>query len=401
MACSFYSGDQTGNLLATTNLDATSGQISFDWAPGIAWDTPGQTRQTLLDLGDHGGLDVQLIYYGDMGALGNYLEPYIILVVDNNQAGYLSPRHDADETLHLTLRWGPRTGADPLWPTPFTTISRRELGGGPWWKSDNWTSATLPGFTPAASIGIGTNIDGSDYGAGAVVGTISNVQVSSERDYERQVIIFGNSLTREPSGQTVPNARYCFGRRIAEIRPGWGWGISGVSETTEESLVRLQEDVIDQRPDLVLVSRGINEISTGVSAAVAQGYFVTLFAALAAADIPVIATTVCPFGNNALYTGAKETERQTLNTWLRTVPTNVRAVIDFDALVRDPAAQEDILAAYDFGDGVHLNDAAHAVLAAEVAEYIPADDAVTATSALVTSVAATSAHIPTITAVAS
>ena len=379
MPVSFYVGNQTGQLLASTNLDAASGQISFDWVPGIAWDAPAQTRQVLLDLGHYGGVDVQLIYFGDMGGLGNYLEPYIILCVNGNQGAYLAPRHDANDSIHLALRWGPRidafAGTAPLyadaWATPFTTISRREFGGGPWWKSDDWAIDLWGGCVFGATIGIGANIAGSDYGAGSVVGTISNVQISSERDYERQLIIFGNSITREPSGQTTPNARYCFGRRFATARSGWGVGISGVSEATSVALARVQQDVIDQRPDLVLVSRGINEISTGVTAAAAQGYFTTLFAQIAAAGIPIIATTVMPFGNNVLYTAGKEIERQTLNSWLRTVPTGVSRVLDWDALIRDPAAQEDILVTYDFGDGVHLNDVGHAVLATDLLAAIP------------------------------
>jgi lysophospholipase L1-like esterase len=66
--------------------------------------------------------------------------------------------------------------------------------------------------------------------------------------------------------------------------------------------------------------------------------------------------TLTPFEGAAGYTAAKDAVRQAVNTWIRTSG-EYDAVIDFDAVIRDPANPAHMLPAYDGGDHIHPNDA--------------------------------------------
>jgi lysophospholipase L1-like esterase len=49
-----------------------------------------------------------------------------------------------------------------------------------------------------------------------------------------------------------------------------------------------------------------------------------------------------------------------VNAWIRS---HFDAVLDFDAVVRDPARSDHLAAAYDSGDGLHLSPAGYRALA--------------------------------------
>ena len=72
--------------------------------------------------------------------------------------------------------------------------------------------------------------------------------------------------------------------------------------------------------------------------------------------------TITPFGGNSYYTTAHEAARQTVNAWFRT-NTVYDALIDFDAVVRDPVTLTNLLPAYDTGDHLHLTPAGYQAMA--------------------------------------
>ena len=69
--------------------------------------------------------------------------------------------------------------------------------------------------------------------------------------------------------------------------------------------------------------------------------------------IKVIGGTIMPFGGSGYYHpgAASEADRQAINRWIR-APGHVDAVIDFDALMRDPVRPERLRKDYD-SDGLH------------------------------------------------
>jgi lysophospholipase L1-like esterase len=161
-------------------------------------------------------------------------------------------------------------------------------------------------------------------------------------------------------------------------------GISGArllrDKMGDNALARLDRDVLSQ-PGIVsvIVLIGINDISwnhmafaPGDGAADAEqliaGYR-QLIARAHARNVRIIGATLTPF-EGALkdtpligyYTADKERVRQSVNEWIRRGG-EFDDVVDFDALLRDPAHPTRLLPAYDSGDHLHPGDAGNKVMA--------------------------------------
>lgn len=71
--------------------------------------------------------------------------------------------------------------------------------------------------------------------------------------------------------------------------------------------------------------------------------------------IAVFGATLTPFEGAGYYSPSKERVRQAVNEWIRGGG-EFDGVIDFDAVIRDPARPGRLLPAYDSGDHLHPND---------------------------------------------
>lgn len=77
--------------------------------------------------------------------------------------------------------------------------------------------------------------------------------------------------------------------------------------------------------------------------------------------IRMIGATLTPYADTVFpgyFSEDGEAKRKAVNEWIRTGG-GFDGVIDFDAVVRDPAKPDHILAEYDFGDHLHPNDAGY------------------------------------------
>jgi lysophospholipase L1-like esterase len=75
--------------------------------------------------------------------------------------------------------------------------------------------------------------------------------------------------------------------------------------------------------------------------------------------------TITPVGGSifpGFSTPENEAKRQAVNRWIRTSGA-FDGVIDFDAVMRDPANPILLRAAFDSGDGIHPNDAGYQAMA--------------------------------------
>ena len=83
--------------------------------------------------------------------------------------------------------------------------------------------------------------------------------------------------------------------------------------------------------------------------------------------LKILGATITPYGGSAYYHPGPESEadRQQVNAWIR-ASGHFDGVIDFDAVLRDPARPDHLLAAYDSGDGLHPSLAGYRALAAAV-----------------------------------
>lgn len=79
--------------------------------------------------------------------------------------------------------------------------------------------------------------------------------------------------------------------------------------------------------------------------------------------IKVIAGTIMPYGASSYYhpTAANEADRAEINGWLRG-PGHADAIIDFDAIMRDPAHPERLRPDLDSGDGLHPSAAGYRLM---------------------------------------
>ena len=78
----------------------------------------------------------------------------------------------------------------------------------------------------------------------------------------------------------------------------------------------------------------------------------------------VYGATITPYVGSTYYHPGplSEADRQAVNKWIRT-PGNVDAVIDFDAVIRDPQHPDQLLPAYDCGDHLHPSPAGFKAMA--------------------------------------
>lgn len=148
----------------------------------------------------------------------------------------------------------------------------------------------------------------------------------------------------------------------------------------QNGLARFERDVLGQpHVRTVILLMGINDISwpghvfapdeRPVTAQQLIAGYQQLIARAHARNVRIIGGTLTPF-EGALdrtplagyYTAEKDSLRQAVNHWIRTSGA-FDAVIDFDALIRDPRHPSRMLPAYDSGDHLHPGDAGNKVMA--------------------------------------
>jgi lysophospholipase L1-like esterase len=76
--------------------------------------------------------------------------------------------------------------------------------------------------------------------------------------------------------------------------------------------------------------------------------------------IRVVGATITPYVGSGYYHPGplSEADRRAVNQWIRTAGT-FDAVVDFDAVARDPRQPERLLPAYDCGDHLHPSPAGY------------------------------------------
>jgi hypothetical protein len=117
----------------------------------------------------------------------------------------------------------------------------------------------------------------------------------------------------------------------------------------------------------LIILEGINDIGYGATfvgnnliAAYKQ-----MISAAHAAGIYVYGATLLPMKGSSYYSTAHETERRTVNEWIRNSG-YFDGVIDFDRALRNPADTLSLLPEADTGDHLHPNETGHQLMAEAV-----------------------------------
>jgi lysophospholipase L1-like esterase len=215
---------------------------------------------------------------------------------------------------------------------------------------------------------------------------LTGIEVSASRG-AGAIVAFGDSIT--DGFATTPGMHRAWPELLAErLQSGAGtahlsvlnMGISGNRLCRDgagwSALARFDRDVLS-RPGVrwIILLEGINDINMtiipGVPAvqhATAEQIIDCYSQVIDKAHlhgIKVMGATVTPTEGLWLHTEAGEQMRATVNAWIRG-SRKLDALVDFDAVTRDPARPKRLKQAYDPGDHVHLNDAGNAAMAGAI-----------------------------------
>ncbi|TDE08140.1 DUF5722 domain-containing protein [Jiangella asiatica] len=157
-------------------------------------------------------------------------------------------------------------------------------------------------------------------------------------------------------------------RRRAVVNAGIGGNTLNSVENPlvgVNGLARLDRDVLTQTGVTdVVVFHGTNDIYVGETAAHVIASLETAAQRIHDAGARAVVATLIPRGNGVGWTAEHEERRLEVNEWIRS-NTVYDAVIDFDAVVDDPADPGHIRADYD-ADGTHPNAAGYAAMAGAI-----------------------------------
>lgn len=191
------------------------------------------------------------------------------------------------------------------------------------------------------------------------------------------VAILGDSITDGRNSTTNGNGRWPddLARRLQADKSTAGIGVlnEGIGGNRllhdglgPNALARLDRDVLSQDGvRWLIVLEGVNDIGTVAKALAHKEQPATAQDMIAAYEqiilrahahhIRVYGATIMPFGESFYFSPEAEAERQTVNHWIRTSG-EFDAVIDMDAVMRDPQNPSHISAAADSGDHLHPDD---------------------------------------------
>ncbi|MEU1274221.1 SGNH/GDSL hydrolase family protein [Streptomyces sp. NPDC005799] len=185
------------------------------------------------------------------------------------------------------------------------------------------------------------------------------------------VVALGDSITDGSGSTASANHRWPdrLADRLGQLPPRkrlgvLNAGIAGnrvlLAGTGPSALDRLNADVLSRSGvRSVILMEGINDIKgtpNQTDPAAFEAAYRQIVARAHARGIRVIGATITPYGGNGGWTAAREAVRQSVDELIRHGGI-FDAVVDFDAVVRDPATPDRILPAYDSGDHLHFNDA--------------------------------------------
>jgi lysophospholipase L1-like esterase len=201
------------------------------------------------------------------------------------------------------------------------------------------------------------------------------------------ILAFGDSITDGFS--TTPNAHRAWpallAAKLQSDRATAHWGVvnAGISGNRvrrdligTSALTRFDRDVLGRAGvRWVVLLEGINDITFSALPGVPDSERTTadeLIEALSqlvdrahARGIKVLGATLMPMGGLWLHNAETERMRQNVNRWIRTGG-KFDAVVDFDAVTRDPQQPERLRPDFDSGDRIHPNDAGNAAMAGAI-----------------------------------
>jgi lysophospholipase L1-like esterase len=204
------------------------------------------------------------------------------------------------------------------------------------------------------------------------------------------IVAFGDSITDGVGSTANENRRWPddLAARLAARSGAGAWGIvnEGISGNQilsdgagESALARFDRDVLSvPGATHVVVFEGVNDIgiafgnfgpngagrrpASAVSADTLIAGYRQLIARAHAKGLKIYGATITPYEGAAYYSDKGEAVREAVNAWIRTGKA-FDGVIDFDAVLRDPAHPTQIADGLHAGDHLHGSDKGYAAMA--------------------------------------
>ncbi|GAB6982871.1 SGNH/GDSL hydrolase family protein [Prevotella dentasini] len=205
------------------------------------------------------------------------------------------------------------------------------------------------------------------------------------------VAIIGNSITDGKASTTngqdrwpdimsdVLNAPHRKARPTGVLNLGIGNNrvlSVGLGEAARD---RFDRDILAQRGVRdVVVFEGINDLGTtanpGETARQLIAEYQKMIQKAHARGLRVFGGTIMPFrGCRGYYTEARDAARRQVNDWIRTTG-ELDGVLDFDALMRDPSAPDQLRREWQCGDWLHPNPLGYRQMGEYAARVLAADN---------------------------
>lgn len=230
---------------------------------------------------------------------------------------------------------------------------------------DSTAAATLPKLTTSTARFFlsGVEVDAPDASAVVTLGDSITDGYGSTLDANRRwPDVLAERLAQAHSPTGVVDAGIS-GNRVLHDLPEAQFGPAAVARFDRDVLavpgvrtVILMEAINDighpGSADLPDQKVSAEDIATGMRQIADRAH---------AHGLRILGATLTPYADTVFpgyFTPAGEADRQTVNRFIRESGT-FDGVIDFDAVVRDPARPDHVAAGYDFGDHLHPNDAGY------------------------------------------
>jgi lysophospholipase L1-like esterase len=225
---------------------------------------------------------------------------------------------------------------------------------------------------------------------------ISGIEVEGKRP-TRAIVVLGDSISDGVGSTPDANKRWpdLLAERLAARKGDAAWGVinMGISGNRilsdgagQSALARFDRDVLSvPGAAVVVVFEGVNDLGIGLGEF--QGPMADLFKSLVpehkpdaesmiagyrqlidrahARGLKVFGATIVPYQGADYYSAAGEAVRQQINAWIRNGHA-FDAVLDFDAVWRDPAQPTQIAGPLQSGDHLHGSDKGYEAIAKSI-----------------------------------
>lgn len=176
--------------------------------------------------------------------------------------------------------------------------------------------------------------------------------------------VLGDSLTAAAGSVGVTSWATTLDTNLAATYTVTNAAISGANTTTAKA-VQWHDTLSGTNKDVLIMLIGTNDLPTRTAAAILVDINEMVTDALYECE-NVLTISVLPRGTSAGWTAGMQTELDALNAGLAAAATGKRMHLDLYATFENDAVPDALDPAYNYGDGLHINNAGELVIEAAV-----------------------------------